>query len=1854
MSTSFSGEHPARPVERQSLHFDFSHLDLEREYTFNHSLVSIALQRHDAVSLSAAREKIPLLKTIPDKHLTHFIDIDLPSDCLALMYVTILKDIDGKKIQHPVHLALHIPNEGRKHARDLFLRERYKDRPALHHKLARLGVTLETVRATLGDDDYPSFPAHINTFQDATNAAIALVFQHSNLINLNTDNGGKIPAIIEQHITDAVTDVGDLSLQILGDGDAWMQTTTLTIPGSDKTTTATVPADDVVQNMTGTLQTALVAVKNDPLLEGQQWNLLYGSTTDTYDGKTSGLSARDIAAIKRNTLEDDGYNWTAANKTGMNGLTVGAGSISYSPATDTYSSAGLWSANDIPALSQTAVDALKGNKMYFQVNTGAYPNGLLSGVLTAGTADPDTGLLPLNGTLALIPTDAGGSASGTISASLNSGNTGLTYDITLSGIDDDTVTGYFYTDAGTPLFSTPIISDSGTGTLTINVTNHWLRHLSACVQYLDEAGNVLTPPDWHDKVPGFLRHTFEPDATKPFIALIPPVTTVFGVPIPADPTQLTIPIWDDVHTVKLLMGGLGQGSYDAAVCPIGITVTVLAELVLPVFILAAGSAITNSNAVKSLLADPEVLFAVCTAGAFLAGGAGAAAIATAQNPASAAKGMAAEFGPMLLSPATSLGKWVAEKFSEGAAERAAPFVDIALAVINGAVTAAELAQTIIEVLDSPFVFETDITRSMGLQVQLVPDHRYHKFPDYHNTLQVIVAYDTGTTQPSLTQSLPATTLSDPITVTFASVPAGGKLKIYAFFYAANGWQSGQGQTGWIQASSNDGNSLVVSGLEITTNEIPLNDKSVYVHQEKTGMSDNAINWIAAVDTPPAVTLGNMNAQMLYLSAITIAQEPEMIGYCWQATGLNIPPDSTSQPASNDALWTLQNLSVLQQPQSGYAYPDIGFTSKAGIAYNIASDDNSSTNFFIDASNPDFDSQSNPSGGFHIRSLNLAYAGPPPVFNGGSNQSYGRFPDALDKYIYHPQGYIIGFSVTSNKLYICKLADNPVTDTTAGMATLASGPGDREGLLQGPAGLAVALDGRILILESLNKRIQAFDLHGTPVAYFPDPAHNGQKIASLPLIARAGSTYLDVAVESQGYIYVLSYTGSGNDPSDYNMDLYKPDGTFLVTTTNIPAAAITVDILRNIFTLNYENFIDNNQRPHPSVSLWLPPAPDPSIEAPDNSLQHSVQGTFMGKWRFNGQGRPAWNFGNDYGGSDLLLIYQITGISVPGFVNCVCQINAGADNIGGPAALPFCSPLVNTQDFYTIGAQAFDQPDATIFSYRQGDPSTFISFNGPNYAPFGWFVSEGWGDFFGWDDAAIMSQGVPLQVDVIVPPADYIRANLNGVAPPNIDYSFVDLSGNDLSNLTLTGANFSNGDLTGTNFNGSQLQGAVFNYGFGFAGASFAGANLEGAQFNNCDLSNVDFSGANMDGVSFTGTKLTGAIFASDKGISCSLKNVNFKDCTDITQCSFKQADLTNCIFSGNNVSGVDFTGAIMADITLTNMDLTKATCSLPAALSSTKQFWPDLSGSKFPYPLIGLQWTAMNLNNSTIEQLPDDLSNLKAQSASLQGLTFSKKNFASADFSNANLQNCSLSGCNLDTAIFSEALLQGDAQLRAAILSGANLKNATFHNANLSHVDFSGAYFWGSKATVSGAVLVNTNFSNAYLTGVDFSAISQNQCQGCIFDYACLVNTKFTQTRAGKLSGMPSSFAGACLQGADFTDAQLDGVNLSNATLSQQGGDQFYVTILFKWPGTMQTIPVTIKQATLGIQTATTTDSVCPDTTQGPCTVPQQKAINAAKQWPVNASTGEEHHCPEKEQSGNWLVRWIRWWFRFWKKLFHI
>ena len=86
----------------------------------------------------------------------------------------------------------------------------------------------------------------------------------------------------------------------------------------------------------------------------------------------------------------------------------------------------------------------------------------------------------------------------------------------------------------------------------------------------------------------------------------------------------------------------------------------------------------------------------------------------------------------------------------------------------------------------------------------------------------------------------------------------------------------------------------------------------------------------------------------------------------------------------------------------------------------------------------------------------------------------------------PSGYAVAVSNLNSKMEVMTLPSAAAPDAQAQPASLVSGKGDREGLMQGPVAMTVTPDGRILVLEQGNARVQAFDTVGNPVQCFAGP------------------------------------------------------------------------------------------------------------------------------------------------------------------------------------------------------------------------------------------------------------------------------------------------------------------------------------------------------------------------------------------------------------------------------------------------------------------------------------------------------------------------------------------------------------------------------------------------------------------------------------------------------------------------------------------------------------------------------------------------------------------------------------------------
>jgi hypothetical protein len=138
------------------------------------------------------------------------------------------------------------------------------------------------------------------------------------------------------------------------------------------------------------------------------------------------------------------------------------------------------------------------------------------------------------------------------------------------------------------------------------------------------------------------------------------------------------------------------------------------------------------------------------------------------------------------------------------------------------------------------------------------------------------------------------------------------------------------------------------------------------------------------------------------------------------------------------------------------------------------------NFYLD---PRFYTDANPV--YYLRGVDLKRPPGEYSFDDDTTKAWGRFsnPGSLQALAVHPHGYVVGVDFKHNKLYSLKLPANAVASDQAPYAMPLSGEGVLQGLMSNPQALTITADGRILILEEGNRRIQAFDVKGNAVPCF---------------------------------------------------------------------------------------------------------------------------------------------------------------------------------------------------------------------------------------------------------------------------------------------------------------------------------------------------------------------------------------------------------------------------------------------------------------------------------------------------------------------------------------------------------------------------------------------------------------------------------------------------------------------------------------------------------------------------------------------------------------------------------------------------
>ncbi|HVJ63387.1 MAG TPA: hypothetical protein VM555_11835, partial [Tahibacter sp.] len=1099
--------------------------------------------------------------------------------------------VDGEATENFLALAVHVPRESRRRfaLRRSLLRA---GEPSVHPKLAWL---LE--RYAGGAEAFDAMQRHTEALEtdllhgvfSPYDTAASLLYQHPSLVNLSTK--GAPDVILRECIGDALRRRSRMIDEIDDLGEAWSRRVPLLDDGKvvkdeQGNTVFTIEVHADVRRLMGEpMALALKYSQQKEELHGQTWRMNYGSTVDERRVSKS--------AAGKPVLRAGQTRWTHKALTRMNGIATGAVSFE-APRPGGWTIREIWSADDALPMNAAVVAALTEGRLFARVDAEG-KEGAWVGTFAAQQPRPEA----FTTFTAKHQSNKSGADYAEVIVTLDPLLTDLEVNVkvtTKSSADALAGMRLFMVEPNgvkRDLWGAQPSTKGSYGNLRVDVVNEWLRHLACYAEFYDAADQRMVPPGWTSKMPLDVGKTFDVHSSRKYIDLLGPIDTVFGIPLGPKTTTLEIPVPDNAASVKLYWGGLGTGEYDDSVCAIGATCTVVLEMAVPILLLVMGASEKDTGFLNNLMKDPKVRYGLYALGASLVISGSGTYIGLAQDPGRAAGAVALKLVPALSKfGLKKLAQYFARKGAEGVLRKATPLVNLAFLAFDTAVTLMQLGQTTAAVVQSPFYYATKLVRTFDLHGHVLPDPSFNRFPDHHDRMVVRVLYDTGNALPLQEQALPSTTLSEPLPFRFDDIAAGGRIRVFVFFYAANGWQSAMGASAWIDAKGRNGTSVLDMTVTVKNQLIPLSRTSVYQHREALSIENGRHVWkargapTATVTSPPP----DDRHAIVALSGITLAQRPGMLAYAWKAKGLNLPRDYPG-PRVNDEMYAMQNLSMLQDPESACAISPVGFALQCGVAYDIgASDDGSGANFYLDPSAGTFDAATNLGGGHHLRRIALSLGGR-PRFEPGSNESWGRFPRAVDSFVVHPQGYVAGVSAHQSKLYILQLQAVAKANEKSTMASLYSGEGSRVGLLDRPVAIAVALDGRLLVLEEGNRRIQCFDISGNPVPYFKQ-AGSSEKSAVLPLRATSApiTAYLDLSVEGKGYLFVLACDENGSKPEHYRVDIYEPDGTFLVSTPRVAAARIAVDLARGLYTLNWETLIGADNRTEPSVSHWLPPPP----------------------------------------------------------------------------------------------------------------------------------------------------------------------------------------------------------------------------------------------------------------------------------------------------------------------------------------------------------------------------------------------------------------------------------------------------------------------------------------------------------------------------------------------------------------------------------------------------------------------------------------------------------------------------------------
>ncbi len=278
-----------------------------------------------------------------------------------------------------------------------------------------------------------------------------------------------------------------------------------------------------------------------------------------------------------------------------------------------------------------------------------------------------------------------------------------------------------------------------------------------------------------------------------------------------------------------------------------------------------------------------------------------------------------------------------------------------------------------------------------------------------------------------------------------------------------------------------------------------------------------------------------------------------------------------------------------------------------------------------------------------------------------------------------------------------------------------------------------------------------------------------------------------------------------------------------------------------------------------------------------------------------------------------------------------------------------------------------------------------------------------------------------------------RRNARGM-----DFTYVDLTGADLSGLDCSEANFNHAILDGVDFSKANL-----------SGATFLGASLNGILFSGVNLNRADLSGTDLTKVKWgKGITARQARFVGCTGVGCQIGSVDVNAKPDFTG-----ADLTGADFGGSDFSSVILESAILLKTVFVGATFNQNNFRM-AQLGGLKQS----AAALFSYAF---------------------LTNVDFTQANLFGVSFA---FASLFGASTQIKEAA----TIEQADFTNAYLEG-IDLGGATLRGAKFSNACLVNVNFSQADLTPTLAGSIVASLTGACLQGATCTGTRLDGADLT-----------------------------------------------------------------------------------------------------------------------------------------------------------------------